>query len=110
VNALRILAVAAALALGACREESGQLQGWVEADLVFVGPDEAGRIEALHVREGDTVAAGVPLFAIDSELQSADLHTASAQVAEARARLARLETAQQRKEEVAVLRIHPRLP
>jgi len=103
VNALRILALAAALALAACREESGQLQGWVEADLVFVGPDEAGRIEALHVREGDTVAAGAPLFAIDSELQSADLHTASAQVAEARARLARLETAQQRKEEVAVL-------
>ena len=103
MNALRILAVAAALALGACREESGRLQGWVEADLVFVGPDEAGRIETLHVREGDTVAAGVPLFAIDSELQSADVHTASAQVAEARARLARLETAQQRKEEIAVL-------
>ena len=103
MNALRILAVAAALALGACREESGQLQGWVEADLVFVGPDEAGRIEALHVREGDTVAAGAPLFAVDSDLQSADLHTTSAQVAEARARLARLETAQQRKEEVAVL-------
>ena len=30
-------------------------QGWVEADLIFVGPDEAGRIETLSVREGDQV-------------------------------------------------------
>ena len=84
------------------------MQGWVEAEFVFVGPDEAGRIEVLHVREGDTIAAGAPLFAIDAELQSADVHTASAQVAEARARLARLETAQQRKEEVAVLEAQER--
>jgi HlyD family secretion protein len=55
------------------------------------------------VREGDTVAVGAPLFAVDADLQQADVHTAAAQVAEARARLARLETSQQRKEEVAVL-------
>ena len=78
-------------------------QGWVEADLIFVGPDEAGRVESLAVREGDEVAAAMPLFAIDAELQAADVHTAAAQVAEARARLARLESAQQRREEVAVL-------
>ena len=99
----RAVLLAVALALAGCGNESGRVQGWVEAELVFVGPDEAGRVEALHVREGDTVAAGAALFAIDAELQSADVQTASAQVAEARARLARLETAQQRKEEVAVL-------
>ena len=70
---------------------------------MFVGPDEAGRVETLAVREGDQVAAGAPLFAVDADLQQADVHTAAAQVAEARARLARLEAAQQRKEEVAVL-------
>jgi HlyD family secretion protein len=100
----RALVLVAALALAGCGNAgNGRLQGWVEADFVFVGPDEAGRVEVLHVREGDTVAAGAPLFAIDAELQAADVHTAAAQVAEARARLARLETAQQRKEEVAVL-------
>src|SRR6185369_9931346 len=57
----------------------------------------------LSVREGDDVMMGAPLFALDSELQAADVHTAAAQVAEARARLARLESAQQRREEVAVL-------
>ncbi len=99
----RSLLIIAALALAACGNENGRLQGWVEADLVFVGPDEAGRIEALHVREGDTVAAGAPLFAVESDLQSADLHSAAAQVSEARARLARLEAPHQRNEEVAVL-------
>jgi HlyD family secretion protein len=100
----RVFLLAAALALGACsKADTGRMQGWVEADFVFVGPDDAGRVGKLHVREGDTVAAGAPLFSVDADLQEADVHTASAQVAEARARLARLEATQQRKEEVAVL-------
>ena len=101
---IRLAVLIAALALAACAKvNDGRVQGWVEADFVFVGPDEAGRIETLSVREGDQVAASAPLFTIDGELQLADVQTASAQVAEARARLARLETSQQRKEEVAVL-------
>ena len=92
-----------ALALAACSKDTGRLQGWVEADFVFVGPDETGRVETLAVHEGDQVAAGAPLFAVDADLQQADVHTAAAQVDEARARLARLESAQQRQEEIAVL-------
>jgi HlyD family secretion protein len=100
----RLALLLLALALAACGSaNNGRMQGWVEGDFVFVGPDETGRVESLDVREGDTVAAGTPLFAVDADLQAADVHTASAQVAEARARLARLESAQQRKEEVAVL-------
>jgi HlyD family secretion protein len=98
------IALASALILGGCdKGKEPTFQGWVEADLIFVGPDEAGRVETLAVREGDEVAAGMPLFTLDADLQAADVHTAAAQVAEARARLARLESAQQRKEEVAVL-------
>jgi HlyD family secretion protein len=98
------IALAAAVLLAGC--DNGKppaYQGWVEADLIFVGPDETGRVETLAVREGNEVMAGAPLFDLDSELQAADVHTAAAQVAEARARLARLESAQQRREEVAVL-------
>jgi HlyD family secretion protein len=98
------IALASALILGGCDNgKEPAFQGWIEADLIFVGPDEAGRVESLAVREGDEVVAGMPLFALDADLQAADVHTAVAQVAEARARLARLEHAQQRQEEIAVL-------
>jgi len=104
-----VLLLALALALAACGEgDSARVQGWIEADLVFVGPDEAGRVETLSASEGDTISVGAPLFSVDADLQVADVRTASAQVAEARARLSRLEAAQQRKEEVAVLQAQQR--
>ena len=50
-----------ALTLAACDNNNDHvLQGWVEADLIFVGPDEAGRVETLSVREGDAVDKGAP--------------------------------------------------
>jgi HlyD family secretion protein len=73
-----IAAAAAALilagSLGACNEQGPPtFQGWIEAYLVFVGPDEAGRVEVLNVREGDKIAAGAPLFSVDIDLQRADV-------------------------------------
>lgn len=79
-------------------------QGWVEADFVFVAADEAGRLEHLSVSEGRRVEAGAALFAMEHALQDADLSAAQASLAEARARLARIEAATQRPEEIAVLR------
>jgi HlyD family secretion protein len=108
-SAWRAIALLLALVLTACNSaDSTRVQGWIEADLVFVGPDESGRVETLSVNEGDHVTVGAPLFSVDADLQIADVQTASAQVAEARARLARLESAQQRKEEVAVLQAQER--
>jgi len=49
------------------------LQGWVEAELIFVSPDEQGRVEALKVREGDHVKKGDVLFTVDDDLQKADV-------------------------------------
>jgi HlyD family secretion protein len=98
-----VLILALALMLAACAKDNNHQQGWVEGDFVFVGPDETGRVQTLAVREGDTVTVNAPLFTVDADLQEADVHTQAAQVAEARARLARLETSQQRKEEVAIL-------
>lgn len=48
-----------------------EFQGWVEADLVFVSPDETGRVVTLAVREGSTVEAEAPLFGLDDDLQRA---------------------------------------
>jgi len=72
----RILAAAgllAALALGACNNSDPIYQGWVEANLIFVAPDEVGRVQTLEFREGDVVKAGELLFTVDDDLQQADL-------------------------------------
>src|ERR1043165_4576081 len=62
------------LTLAGCgKSNEGQLQGWVEAELIFISPDEQGRVEQLKVREGDKVTQGQLLFTVDDDLQKADL-------------------------------------
>ncbi len=61
-----------------------EFQGWVEAYLVFVSPDEAGRVETLSVREGDAVQSGAALFNLDADLQRAAVAENEAAVINAR--------------------------
>jgi HlyD family secretion protein len=69
-----LVLLAAALALAGCDNSNDRtLQGWVEAELVFVSPDEQGRVEILKVREGDHVKKGDLLFTVDDDLQKADV-------------------------------------
>ena len=66
--------VFATLALAGCDNSNDRvLQGWVEAELIFVSPDEQGRVETLKVREGDHVKKGDLLFTVDDDLQKADV-------------------------------------
>ena len=58
-------------------------QGWVEADMIFVSPDEQGRVVKLNVREGDKVEVGMPLYAVDDDLQQASLNQSNATLANA---------------------------
>jgi HlyD family secretion protein len=75
------LAVLATLALAGCNgKRDPGLQGWVEAEMLFVGPDDPGRVETLAVREGDKVETGTPLFSVDAELQQADVAQVTATV------------------------------
>ena len=63
-----------ALALVGCDNSNDRVvQGWVEAELIFVSPDEQGRVETLKVREGDHVKKGDLLFTVDDDLQKADV-------------------------------------
>ena len=55
-----------------------------KVDLIFVSPDEQGRIESMNVREGDAVGSGALLFALDADLQRADLAVAEAAFANAK--------------------------
>ena len=68
------LALLGCLALAGCDNgKEPTFQGWVEAELIFVGPDESGRIETLTVREGDQAERGTLLFTVDPDLQLADV-------------------------------------
>jgi HlyD family secretion protein len=68
------IGIAFALGLTGCEpSDDPAFQGWIEADLIFVSPDEVGRVETLSVREGDQIETGAPLFTVDSDLQRADL-------------------------------------
>lgn len=74
MKALLAAVLLALSSLAGCDEPNPRvLQGWVEADLVFVSPDEQGRVETLKVREGDRVTKSEILFTLDDDLQRSDL-------------------------------------
>jgi len=81
---ITILTALTALALAGCdRDKSQLLQGWVEAELIFVSADEQGRVEQLNVREGSRVMQGELLFTVDDDLQRAEVVVRNAAVATA---------------------------
>jgi len=84
-TALRTLIVFALTAmLAGCNESRNPgYQGWVEADMIFVSPDESGRVTRLNVREGDEVKAGDQLYSVDDDLQQANLNLNKATLANA---------------------------
>jgi HlyD family secretion protein len=80
-----IVCVALAMTVAGCNGNGERtFQGWIEADFIFVSPDEPGRVVKLEVREGDQIKAGAPLFALDDDLQRADLNQNNATLANAK--------------------------
>lgn len=80
-----LVALWAVVALTGCGGPTDPgFQGWIEADLIFVSPDEQGRVVKLNVREGDQVEVGAPLYAVDDDLQQADLNQSNATLANAK--------------------------
>jgi HlyD family secretion protein len=74
-----------AMSLGGCEQgRDPGFQGWVEADMIFVSPDEPGRVTKLNVREGDEVKVGDQLYSVDDDLQQADLNQNNATLANAK--------------------------
>src|SRR5215831_1922804 len=79
-----LAAIMLATLLAGCNENRDPgFQGWVEADMIFVSPDESGRVTKLNVREGDEVKQGDPLYSVDDDLQRADLNQNKATLANA---------------------------
>jgi HlyD family secretion protein len=85
---MKRLALIGFLLLAACgREAPSTLTGYVEAELLYIAPQDAGIVSTLNVREGDRVAAGAALFALDPARLSiaAEQAAAAAESAAARA-------------------------
>ena len=81
---LPAIMLAALLLAGCDRAKDRQFQGWVEAETVFVSPDEQGRVEVLKVRQGDKVEKGDLLFTLDDDMQRADVSVKQAALSTAR--------------------------
>ena len=78
------LVLVLATGLAGCKEKRDPgFQGWVEADMIYVSPDEAGRVTKLNIREGDVVKVGDALYSVDDDLQLADLNQNKATLANA---------------------------
>ncbi|WP_249129211.1 HlyD family secretion protein [Bradyrhizobium japonicum] len=79
-----IVVLVLATGLAGCKEKrDAGFQGWVEADMIYVSPDESGRVTKLGVREGDEVKVGDNLYSVDDDLQLADLNQNKATLANA---------------------------
>ncbi|TCT06913.1 HlyD family secretion protein [Aquabacter spiritensis] len=103
-KSLGVVALFALALLASCDAAPDDMfTGYVEGDLLFIGPQEPGRVRTLDVAEGSAVMAGQVLATLEDDIQRAELAAADATLAEARARLARAQAAQQRPEEIAIL-------
>jgi HlyD family secretion protein len=77
--------------------------GYVEADTMLIAPKQTGRLVSVMPEEGDEVAAGAALFALDADDERAAIAEASARLEQARAQLEDLRAARQRPAEIEAL-------
>ncbi len=74
-----IIICIAAFAAACSREPSDTLQGYGEADYVYLSSQDAGIVGDLFVREGDSVSAGAPVFRLDPQRLGYEAESAAAQ-------------------------------
>lgn len=78
-------------------------QGYMEGELVLIGPEGSGRITAVFVKQGDEVAADQDLFQLDNTYETQQQLQAKGVLAQARADLKNLQSEQMRRQEIDVL-------
>jgi HlyD family secretion protein len=100
----RLLLPLALATLAGCQKPAGDsLQGYVEGEFVLLASPYAGQLQKLHVRRGDRVEAGKPVFALEQEAERAARLEAEEKLKTARARLDNLAAAK-RPDEIQALR------
>lgn len=80
----RMVVLGLALLLAACgKPASDVMQGYGEADYVYLSSQDAGVVGELFVREGDHVAQGAPVFRLDPQRLGYQAQSAASQRAAA---------------------------
>ena len=89
--------------LAACSgKPRATFQGYAEGDFVYLSSSQPGRLDRLNVARGEQVAAGAPLFTLESVQEQAAQRQAQHQLEVAQAQLKDLKTGK-RPAEVAVI-------
>lgn len=83
--------------------DRGVFLGYVEGDLLFVGPIEGERIVRLDVEVGNVVKAGDPLFTMATPLLDEQRDEAAARLEQMKAQVQNLRAAMNRPQQIAVL-------
>jgi len=100
----KLLLLAAAVLLAACEKPpTDSWQGYIEGEFVLLASPYAGQLEKLHVRRGERVEAGQPLFALEAAAERAARDEAAERLRTAQARLENLQAAR-RAPEIDALR------
>ena len=101
---MRLAIVTSVVLLAACAEDTPvnevRASGHVEATEVRLAPDAGGRITELHVKEGDSIAAGTVVLRLDARDAQLAIERAKAEHRQAEAQLKLLE-AGSRREDIA---------
>jgi len=82
---------------------SGAFLGYVEGDLLYIGPVEGERLARLDVEAGKVVTEGEPLFSMATPVLDRQRAEAAARLAQMQAQLENLRASMNRPQQVAVL-------
>lgn len=85
-----VLLIASFLIIGCARKNSGQFQGYIEGDYLYISSPVGGTLEKLLVSRGQQVAKGDLVFVLEHQSEQAALNEAGQRKLEADARLANL--------------------
>jgi HlyD family secretion protein len=70
---------------GCKKDEPTTFQGYVEGEYVNIASSQSGRLDKLFVTRGENIKADAPLFVLDCENETAQLHQNESELASAQA-------------------------
>ena len=87
---MKRLLIAVALVAGCGDEPNDAWQGYIEGEYVLLASPYAGQLQKLHVRRGERIETGKPVFALEQESERAARLEAEERLRSAQARLENL--------------------